>query len=151
MLWEFAHSQTLGLAWVPTKCEVEKNLEIACILPYLFCNMRIHLFHGLRFVQISASHEMFRNPQFWNIYFFSILFPYYGNSLIHVFGTAWISASCETFQKPLIFECLFFQIIFPYCGNLLFPCFGNFMDSQEKSLQIHEQERYEYSHIFSIN
>ena len=84
-----------------------------------------------------------------------MFFPYFTCTLgihsYHALGIAWISDSCKIFKKPLTFECLCFPVFFPYYGNLLFPCFGNCMGAQEKSLQIHEWERYGYSHLFSMS
>ena len=78
--------------------------------------------HGFLFRQ-----KYLRNPYIWNVPF-HILFPYYGNPLFRVLGTAWISASSKKCQKPLTLKWLCFSMFFPYYGNLLFPWFGNCME-----------------------
>ena len=55
------------------------------------------------------------------------------------------------YTVPLTFDCLCFPKFFPYYRNLLSSYFGNRMDSQEKSLHIHEWERCGYSFLFSMN
>ena len=68
--------------------------------------------------------KYFRNPTLWNVCFFPILFPSYGNSLFHVLGIDWISASSEKFQKHLTLKCLCVSHIFSLLCEFTFLIFS---------------------------
>ena len=76
-----------------------------------------------------------RNPLLWNVCFFPILFPCYGNTLFPSSG-----------------NCMCFSIIFPYNGNPLFPYFGNCMYFciQRKISETLKFEMFVFSHIFPL-
>ena len=66
--------------------KVGQNLGIVCDFPYQSHNVRVFSFCGLGIVWVSASHEIFKNLIILECFFFLILFPHYGNSLIPYFG-----------------------------------------------------------------
>ena len=76
-----------------------------------------------------------RNPLLWNVCFFPILLPCYGNTLFPSSG-----------------NCMCFSIIFPYNGNPLFPCFGNCMYFciKRKISETLKFEMFVFSHTFPL-
>ena len=69
---------------------------------------------------------MFRNPQFWNIYFFSILFPYYGNSLIPCFWNCMDFCFMWNISETLNFWMFVFSNNFSILWEFAFPMFWGF-------------------------
>ena len=69
---------------------------------------------------------MFRNPQFWNIYFFSILFPYYGNSLIPCFWNCMDFCFMWNISETLNFWMFVFSNNFSILWEFAFPMFWEF-------------------------
>ena len=76
----------------------------------LLCKFTFSIFWDLYGFLVHPKY--LRNPLLWNVCFFPILFPYYGNSLSHVLDIAWISASSEIFKKPINLNCSCFPILF---------------------------------------
>ena len=68
-----------------------------------------------------------RNPLLWNVCFFPILFPYYGNPLFPCVETCIDFCFKQKIPETLNVEILVFPIFFPYFENRLFSYFGNCM------------------------
>ena len=128
VLWEFVHSQTLGIAQFPINSKSvrkSRSWELSCAFSHLFCTMGIHSSHALGIVWKSASRKILKKPLTLKCLCFPIIFSFH---LSYVFGIVGIFALFEIFKKLIILECCCFSILFPYCVNSLFPCFGNYMD-----------------------
>ena len=57
--------------------------------------------------------KYFRNPTPWNVCFFPILFPYYGNSLFPCFGNSMNFCFIRNIQENYKFEMFVFSHTFP--------------------------------------
>ena len=64
-----------------------------CFFTYFSRIMRIHVFHVLGIIWISASPENLRDPLIWNACVFARLSRAMKIHFSYVLGTAWISAS----------------------------------------------------------
>ena len=90
MVWEFAHSQTLVIAWVRINSKTARYLS-----------------HGF------LSHIKYLGVLwFWYVCLFSILFPCYGIHSSHTLENAWISISREMLKETISFWMFVFSHIF---------------------------------------
>ena len=152
-IWEFVHSQTLGIPWVliNSKSARQRRLWEISVFSLTFpvlCKFTFPIFWELYGFLLLPKY--LRNPLLWNV----CVFPYFsrtnGIHFFNVLGIVWISASYEIFKKPINLKCFCFPILFPYNGNPLFPYFENCMDFcfKQKSPESLNIEMFVFSHIF---
>ena len=100
----------LGTAWISvSSAKISETLNFwnVCVFSYIPLTMGIHFFYVLGIIWISTSPKIFEKTITLEFLFFTVIFPYYGNSLFPHFGNVWISTSSELFKKPINLKCLF--------------------------------------------